>query len=136
MKDPPISRQTSTELDELERPVALTCPECGGALREVEGTAVKQYRCHTGHGFGAEEVLDGQIEEVDHALGVALRVLNERIELCRRMTEDARAGGRSLGLAHWERLKHEAEEQFCVLQQFLARSPARAAEPTRELTRA
>jgi hypothetical protein len=52
------------------------------------------------------------------------------------MTEDARAGGRLLGLAHWERLKHEAEEQFCVLQQFLARSPARAGEATRELTRA
>jgi two-component system, chemotaxis family, protein-glutamate methylesterase/glutaminase len=133
MKDPPISRQTSTELDELERPVALTCPECGGALREVEGTAVKQYRCHTGHGFGAEEVLDGQIEEVDHALGVALRVLNERIELCRRMTEDARAGGRSLGLAHWDRLKHEAEEQFQVLQQFLAQSPTRAANEGAEV---
>ena len=128
MKGPTVTRQPSMELDEFEMPFALTCPECGGALREVKGTAVKQYRCHTGHGFGADEVLDGQIEEVDHALGVALRVLNERIELCRHMTENARAGGRSFGLAHWDRLKQEAEEQLHVLQQFLARAPARAAD--------
>jgi two-component system chemotaxis response regulator CheB len=123
MKAPPV---TTTNMDEFERPAALTCPECGGALREITGTAAKQYRCHTGHSFGAEEVLDGQIEEVDHALGVALRVLNERVELCRHMAEYARSGGRSLGIAHWDRLKTEAEEQLHVLQQFLARPPTRA----------
>jgi len=137
MKAPPV---TSTNIDELERPAALTCPECGGALREVTGTAAKQYRCHTGHSFGAEEVLDGQTEEVDYALGVALRVLNERIELCRQMAEHARAGRRSLGITHWNRLRSEAEEQLRVLQQFLARPAARAilekAEGKPELTQA
>ena len=84
-------------MHQLERPIALTCPECGGALRETGGTAIKEYRCHTGHRFGPKEVLDGQIEEVEHAFGVAERVLNERVELCRHMAADARAGGRAMG---------------------------------------
>ena len=118
----------SAAMDELERPLAFTCPECGGALREVDGTAVKQYRCHTGHRFGAEEVLNGQGEKVERALGVAMRVLNERIELCRQMGENARGGGRTMGVAHWQRLQREAEQQQEVLQRFLAQQPGPAAE--------
>jgi len=125
MKASPTRQSTSQEMSKVERPVALTCPECGGALREAGGAGVKQYRCHIGHRFSAAEVLDGQIDEVDRAIGVALRVLNERIELCRHMSEDAREGGRSMGVAHWKRLRDEAEEQLQVLQQFLARPPAR-----------
>jgi two-component system chemotaxis response regulator CheB len=125
---PAATRQRSPDMDQLERPIALTCPECGGALREIGGTAVKEYRCHTGHRFGPKEVLDGQIEEVEHAFGVAERVLNERIELCRHMAEDARAGGRTMGVAHWDRLQNDAEAQLHVLQQFLGRAPGHAFE--------
>ena len=125
---PAATRQRNSDMDQLERPIALTCPECGGALREAGGAAVKEYRCHTGHRFGPKEVLDGQIEEVEHAFGVAERVLNERIELCRHMSEDARAGRRAMGVTHWDRLQKEAEEQLHVLQQFLARRPSHAIE--------
>ncbi|MBV9583867.1 MAG: chemotaxis protein CheB [Alphaproteobacteria bacterium] len=123
---PAAMHPASADMEELERPVALTCPECGGALREIDGAAVKEYRCHIGHRFGAKEVLDGQIEEVDHALGVAVRVLNERVELCRHMVENARTGGRTMGVRHWDRLRAEVEEQLQILHQFLARPPSRA----------
>jgi two-component system, chemotaxis family, protein-glutamate methylesterase/glutaminase len=125
---PAATRQRSPDMDQLERPIALTCPECGGALRESGGTAIKEYRCHTGHRFGPKEVLDGQIEEVEHAFGVAERVLNERVELCRHMAGDARAGGRAMGVTHWDRLQKEAEEQLHVVRQFLARAPGHAIE--------
>ena len=56
------------------------------------------------------------------------------------MAEHARAGRRSLGITHWNRLRSEAEEQLRVLQQFLARPAARAilekAEGKPELTQA
>ena len=127
MKARPAASQASTQMDERERPVAFTCPECGGALRETGGGAVKQYRCHIGHRFAAEEVLTGQLEAVDHAVGVAVRVLNERIELCRHMAENARLGGRTMGIDHWRRLEKEAEEELAVLQRFLTRRPAASA---------
>ena len=123
-------------MDKIERPSALTCPECGGALREVEGAAVKQYRCHVGHRFGAEEVLAGQDGEVERALVVAMRVLNERIELCRRMAENARAGGRTLSIEHWNGLRAEAEEQFAVVRRVLDRQPVQRSADNAEDTAA
>lgn len=119
--------QPSKTMAERERPIALTCPECGGALREDSRNEVKQYRCHIGHRFGPEEVLTGQLEAVDHAVGVALRVLNERVELCRHMAENARAAGRTMGVEHWRRLEKEAEDELAILQRFLARQPISAA---------
>ena len=115
--------KTSKKMDERERPIALTCPECGGALREDTGNGVKHYRCHIGHHFAAEEVLTGQLQAVDHAVGVAVRVLNERVELCRHMADNARAGGRKMGVDHWKRLEKEAEDELTVLQRFLNRQP-------------
>lgn len=106
-------------MDQIEHPIGFTCPECGGALREEAETKLLTYRCHTGHRFSATELLDHQSDEVEDAVVVAIRVLNERAELCRRMTADARAAGRSHGVTYWSRLSKESEQQLEVLQRFL-----------------
>lgn len=106
------------EMD-LEAPSALTCPECGGAVREVPGVGLVAYRCHIGHQFNGDELLVQQTESLERAIMVAIRVLRERGALSGRMIKDAQAGGRSYGVAHWTRLKDEADEQLKVLQQFL-----------------
>ncbi|MGE0258465.1 MAG: chemotaxis protein CheB [Alphaproteobacteria bacterium] len=117
-------------MEKLERPVALTCPECGGALRRTGDGPLEEFRCHTGHHFGVGEVADGQRSTLDEALVIAVRVLNERVELCRQMMESARAAGRDLGVAYWQRLRGEADEQLQVLVRFLERQPPPAeAEP-------
>lgn len=108
---------------ELEQPHALTCPECGGAVHEVGGTGILSYRCHTGHRFSADELLVRQVNDVERALMVAVRVLSERTALCRRMMNEAKAAGRSHGIAYWSRLKAEADEQLRVLQRFLHMPP-------------
>ncbi|MGE5268696.1 MAG: chemotaxis protein CheB [Thiohalocapsa sp.] len=118
---PARKTEASNEMTELERPAGLTCPECGGTLREIDGTALKTYRCHTGHMFAADELLGQQLDEVERAVFVAVRVLNEHAELCRRMIEDAHKAGRSHGIAYWTRLKDEAEAQLQPLQRFLLR---------------
>jgi two-component system chemotaxis response regulator CheB len=33
----------------LDQPVAVTCPDCGGALRRTELGTLTQFRCHIGH---------------------------------------------------------------------------------------
>ena len=108
---------------ELEEPYALTCPECGGAVREITGTGLVAYRCHTGHRFNADEFLVHQIGDVENALMIAVRVLRERTALCGRMIEDAKSKNRSHGVAYWGRLRQEADDQMRVLQQFLNGAP-------------
>src|SRR4051794_7694715 len=118
-------------MEQFERPVALTCPECGGAMRHSGNGPVAEFRCHTGHRFGVGEVADGQRSALEDALVTAVRVLNERVELCRQMMESARTAGRDLGVAYWQRLKGEADEQLQVLVHFLEHQPPlEGAEPT------
>lgn len=78
----------------LDKPVALTCPECGGAMStEHEGTLL-QYRCHIGHVLTAETMLAAQFGVLEAKLAASLVALKERAELCRQMSEAARTQGR------------------------------------------
>jgi two-component system chemotaxis response regulator CheB len=102
----------------MSTPAPFTCPECGGAVREIPGAGLLSYRCHTGHRFSADELLVHQRDDVEHAIMVAIRVLQERVALCRRMVADAQHGGRSQGVAYWHRLVCETEVQLTALRPF------------------
>jgi two-component system chemotaxis response regulator CheB len=104
----------------FERPFALTCPDCGGALRKIGNGPTAQYRCHIGHIFGAGELLPAQLEVLEKALDTAQRVLNERIELSRQMVENSRAAGRTHGLRYWGRVLAEVEKQSEAIRQVLS----------------
>lgn len=111
------------EMDELEIPIAFSCPECGGALRSILKDGVRQYRCHVGHRFGPIEIVEAQSEGVEKGLYVALRMLNEQAEFARRMIESARDAPLDNGLVYWERLQVQAEEQIETLRRFLEQRP-------------
>jgi two-component system chemotaxis response regulator CheB len=84
----------SQSLRRFASPVAMTCPDCHGVLSEVQGSRPLRYRCQIGHAFTAE-ILAARNEQVDEALRIAMRVMEERAELVQRMARDARATGRS-----------------------------------------
>ena len=78
---------------DLEKPLSLSCPECGGVLRPNDEGAIRRYRCHIGHMLTAETVLVAQFDVLEGKLGGCLALLNERADLCRKMAADARARG-------------------------------------------
>ena len=87
------ARLGSEALRDLADPSALSCPDCQGVLSEVRGQKPLRYRCQIGHALTAE-VLATRREQVDQAMRVALRVMEERVTLVRRMAIDARETGR------------------------------------------
>ena len=84
----------SDTLMRFARPSTLTCPDCHGVLSEVQGSRPLRYRCQIGHAYTAEAVAS-HTHEVDEAVRVALRVMEERVTLVERMALDARQTGRS-----------------------------------------
>jgi two-component system chemotaxis response regulator CheB len=102
-----------------EPPVALICPECGGAMRESSLDTLDYYSCHLGHRFAASNLSVAQAHQVEQAIEIALRALIERAELCRRIAERARAGGRQSSAEHWDRAREQAEAHLDVLRRFL-----------------
>lgn len=71
----------------------LTCPDCGGALWELNDQPPLRYRCHTGHAYTALSLDDAQASSVDHALAASLRALREREYLLLRLASVADASG-------------------------------------------
>jgi len=97
-------RQLKTEIPTPERPGTdalrthefkdplspFTCPDCGGALREIKEKDLVRYRCHVGHGFNSESLRDGMDEKLEETLWSALRAIEENIELRSRMLTRAK----------------------------------------------
>jgi two-component system chemotaxis response regulator CheB len=79
---------------QMGRPVALTCPQCAGVLSEIDAGLPLRFRCQVGHAFTAEVVADTHQNEVDDAIVVALRVIEERAYLVERMAQDAERSNR------------------------------------------
>ncbi len=83
----------SNMLRRIATPSALSCPECSGVLSEVNDAKPLRYRCQIGHAYTAEQ-LASHIDEVDEAIRIAMRVMEERVTLVERMAVDARQSGR------------------------------------------
>ena len=81
-------------LDGLGDRVPLSCPDCGGALWHLHDPEPPRYRCHVGHAYTARSLVAGQAQATEQALVVALRTLEERARMLRRMADDDRQRGR------------------------------------------
>jgi two-component system chemotaxis response regulator CheB len=116
-----------TEEYKLDRPVAVTCPECGGAMRtELSGTLL-QFRCHIGHVLTAETMLAAHFAGIEECLGACLVALNERAELCRLMIEALGEKGEEGGELAGAR--EEALERAKEIKSILEREWKLAARP-------
>ncbi len=104
---------------ELNAPATLTCPECGGAMKEAAADSMPYYTCHIGHRFGVEAMDEAQFRMMEQALEVAVRALNERAALCGRLMVTANRKGHSLTAQRWERAGQEARQRADLLLQIL-----------------
>jgi two-component system chemotaxis response regulator CheB len=112
-----------------EGPSAITCPECGGALRNASEGDVVRYRCHVGHAYSAENLLVQQGEAVERALWAALRTLEEASAL--RLEMASRAFVRGLhGLEHgYRRQATEFERRATLIRAVLERETSGGEAP-------
>jgi len=76
--------------DRPGQPSVFTCPECHGTLWEADEGSVLQFRCRVGHVYSPEAMIAAQTDEVDRALWIALRTLEERAALAHRLAERGR----------------------------------------------
>ena len=115
----PARRGGMTADYRFDPPVAVTCPDCGGALRRIQTGPLPQFTCHIGHVYTAQVMAAAQFAALEWSLAAALRALSERREICRQMAEDARAGG-DLGTAErWDVAHAEAGDRAETLRHLL-----------------
>ncbi len=105
--------------DALEPPSALTCPECGGALWEVQNQRVLRFRCHLGHGYTGESLSALQVQNIENAMWVAMRTLEESAALRRRLAQRTRGSSMNLLASGYEHQAHEAEQRAALIRAVL-----------------
>ncbi len=76
------------ELDVLGQRSTFSCPDCGGVMWALNDGDQRRYRCHIGHAYTEKVLAESQSDAVEQALIVALRTLEDRIKLLRRMTAE------------------------------------------------
>lgn len=110
---------------ELGHPSPMVCPECGGVLFESERGDFFHFRCHVGHAYSEEALFAAQSRALEGALWSAVRALEEKAELSRRLA--ARSGARGLprAAAQFEAAAREAEHGSGLIRQSLLRGPVR-----------
>lgn len=70
----------------------MSCPDCNGVLHQV-GTNPLQFRCRVGHAWTEHSLMDKRDTEIENALWIAVRSLEEKKELLERMAKQSEAGG-------------------------------------------
>ncbi len=114
---------TSFEPDDIGPPSGYICPDCNGSLQQVDE---HNYRCQVGHAWTAEALLRARDEEVEQALWVAFRSLQEKSRLARRLADNVGSG-----VLHekYSLLAREAEHAVSVLSQRFSEAYNHAGEP-------
>jgi two-component system chemotaxis response regulator CheB len=101
----------------------LTCPDCGGAIWETDDDPAR-YVCHVGHAFSRDSMLQEQGRALEITLWSALRALEERADLLRRVARRTGGGART----RLQERAAEADEHVHALRQALLRAGAMPAE--------
>ncbi|WP_433306278.1 chemotaxis protein CheB [Actinoplanes sp. CA-030573] len=99
-----------------ETPPVFGCPSCGGGLYELESWPLPRYRCRVGHAWSPESLLDEQALATEGALWTALRALEEKAALSRRMA--TRSPGDAI---RFGALAEDAEGAARLIRDLLAR---------------
>lgn len=102
------------------RATNFTCPDCSGSLVELSAGG-GQYRCLVGHGWTPEALLDAYDGGLERALWMAVRTLEEKTALARRMASRSRQSGRELVAARYDLQEEEALAAAAVLRKHLLR---------------
>jgi two-component system chemotaxis response regulator CheB len=114
-----MKNNPSNENELVGKASVYSCPECGGVLREIQDGKLLRFRCRVGHAFSAQTVLAEQSEALDKALWIALRTLEEKAELLRRLAVQTNGQGRERLAQGFEGRAAEAEQHAKLLQQLL-----------------
>jgi len=114
-----------------QRPGTLSqfgCPECGGVLRELHDSSMIRFRCRTGHAYSSESLLAAQAESFEGALWSALRALEEKVSLTRRLVRRAADSGHPLMQQRFTEQLEDAETHADTLRSLLLRGPRAGGE--------
>ena len=107
------------ELQSVGTLASQTCPECGGTLWAINNSNPLRFRCHTGHAYTAQSMLQHQTAATEQAVWAAVRALHERYTLLKRLADGAKQNGFNKQAQEYEASAETAAEHAEALRQLI-----------------
>jgi two-component system chemotaxis response regulator CheB len=136
-----IARSGTSGMDNIEkmdgigRRSVLASPDCGGVTWKIGEEDLLRYRCHVGHTYTAEVMSLALDESLRRVLASALRALEERVALARKLHGQAVDSGHRLLAQTWADRAREFEREMDTIRGSIRRMDrlaAAAGEPKGE----
>ena len=124
-----LEQQEENELIEAQfavngSPTELACPDCGGALWERDEGDLVRFGCRVGHVYSPESLVAEHGKALEQALWAALRGLEERADLYRRMARRAQVSGRVTTERRFGARSEAAERHATAIRDAIAKLTA------------
>jgi two-component system chemotaxis response regulator CheB len=97
----------------------FSCPDCGGGLWNLKDDSFQRYRCHTGHTYSQNELEVKQKQALENTMWIALRMMEERRNLLKKMSVEEKGKGWLKSATHKQERAIELEEHINRLKQIL-----------------
>ncbi|MBD1919020.1 MULTISPECIES: chemotaxis protein CheB [Cyanophyceae] len=118
-----IVLEEKTAAEKGERPNAaspFTCPDCGGVLWELQDAYhLLRFRCHIGHAYSLDSLMTLHGENLERALWTAVRAIEERAALSRRLMAHAYEQNRTQSAEQFSKRAMEAESNASLVRQLI-----------------
>ena len=101
-------------------PTDFTCPECNGAIREIEGEPIRRFRCRVGHAYSADDFVAAKETGVDDALWLALQTFQEQAQILDALAIEDKRRGWTRNVASYEKRVREMREAADKLRELVA----------------
>lgn len=105
------------------RVALFSCPDCGGTLWQLDEENMVQFRCHVGHIFQAETLLEDQANLLEAALWTAVRIFKERHLLAQQLAERETKRGDTGAAARFQEQAGQAESYGALIRQYILSNP-------------
>ena len=130
-----VARMEAPEMADTDPPgtaAGLACPDCAGPLFELHDGGAARYRCRVGHAWTQHALGSEQDHSVETALYMALRALEDKAALQRRIAATAAQQGADRVVARARDAADEAVRSAGVLRRLLAGTPGTLDDPHRK----
>jgi two-component system, chemotaxis family, protein-glutamate methylesterase/glutaminase len=121
-KEAQIAERVQIGIDQLSRiseHSVFSCPDCGGGLWEMTSNGNTRYRCHVGHGFSENGLLASMEATTEAALWTAMRIIEERRNLLKKLAEKEKSNGSKTVAARYKQRIKELSLQIDQLKKVL-----------------
>ena len=101
----------------------FTCPDCGGVLFEQREGTLERFACSVGHVYSPEALDACQEHELESALWSAVRSLEDRATLLRRLAARARTNDQARMAENFEGRARESDRRAETIRRVITEPP-------------